>query len=188
GPRCHEGPARRESAARHDGHGHPYLPPREHHGQPDPRASLRRVQGCFGGASRVGHRAGSNRLAPPRESRCGHRRPDSNRGGAESRRPHRRGGSDAPARWDEGSRPGRRTRRRPAMNPGVLSVRNNRVVFVAMLLAVVGGIVAYLNIGRLEDPEFTIKQALIITPYPAASAEEVPHEVTTPTPTPSHHP
>ncbi len=38
------------------------------------------------------------------------------------------------------------------------------MVLVAMATAIVGGIVAYLNIGRLEDPEFTIKQALIITP------------------------
>ncbi len=66
------------------------------------------------------------------------------------------------------------------MNPGVLSVRNNRVVFVAMVLAVVGGVVAYRNIGRLEDPEFTIKEALVITPYPGASAEEVAQEVTNP--------
>ena len=34
--------------------------------------------------------------------------------------------------------------------------------------------------GRLEDPEFTIKEALIITPYPGASAEEVAKEVTNP--------
>ena len=66
------------------------------------------------------------------------------------------------------------------MNPGELSVRNDRVVILAMLLAAVGGIVAYINIGRLEDPEFTIKQALIITPYPGASAEEVAQEVTNP--------
>jgi multidrug efflux pump subunit AcrB len=66
------------------------------------------------------------------------------------------------------------------MNPGVLSVHNNRVVFVVMLLMLVGGIVAYLNIGRLEDPEFTIKQAIIATPYPGASAEEVAKEVTNP--------
>lgn len=66
------------------------------------------------------------------------------------------------------------------MNPGEFSVRNNRMVLVAMLMAIVGGIVAYLNIGRLEDPEFTIKQALIITPYPGASAEEVAQEVTNP--------
>ncbi len=66
------------------------------------------------------------------------------------------------------------------MNPGVLSVRYDRVVFAAMLLALAGGVVAYLNIGRLEDPEFTIKEALIITPYPGASAEEVAKEVTNP--------
>lgn len=66
------------------------------------------------------------------------------------------------------------------MNPGVLSVRYNRAVFVAMALVLVGGGVAYLQIGRLEDPEFTIKQALIITPYPGASAAEVAQEVTNP--------
>lgn len=65
-------------------------------------------------------------------------------------------------------------------NPGVLSIRYSRVVFVAMALVLVGGIVAYLQIGRLEDPEFTIKQALIITPYPGASADEVAQEVTNP--------
>jgi multidrug efflux pump subunit AcrB len=66
------------------------------------------------------------------------------------------------------------------MNPGVLSVRYNRVVFVAMALVLAGGVVAYLQIGRLEDPEFTIKEALIITPYPGASAAEVAKEVTNP--------
>ena len=66
------------------------------------------------------------------------------------------------------------------MNPGVLSVHLNRVVFVAMALILVGGIVAYRQIGRLEDPEFTIKEALIITPYPGASAAEVAQEVTNP--------
>ena len=66
------------------------------------------------------------------------------------------------------------------MNPGEFSIRNDRVVFVAMLLVLVGGLVAYQNMGRLEDPEFTIKEALIITPYPGASAEEVAKEVTNP--------
>src|SRR5271165_7075542 len=66
------------------------------------------------------------------------------------------------------------------MNIGELSVRNNRVVFTAMLFVLVGGIVAYQQMGRLEDPEFTIKEALIITPYPGASAEEVAQEVTNP--------
>jgi multidrug efflux pump subunit AcrB len=66
------------------------------------------------------------------------------------------------------------------MNPGVFSVQHNRVVFFAMALAVLGGFLAYRSLGRLEDPEFTIKEALIITPYPGASAEEVAKEVTNP--------
>jgi multidrug efflux pump subunit AcrB len=66
------------------------------------------------------------------------------------------------------------------MNPGEISVKNNRVVFVAMVLVLLGGLVAYQQLGRLEDPEFTIKEALIITPYPGASAEEVAQEVTNP--------
>ena len=45
----------------------------------------------------------------------------------------------------------------------------------AMLLA--GGL-AYTQLGRLEDPEFTIKQAQVITEYPGATALEVADEVT----------
>lgn len=66
------------------------------------------------------------------------------------------------------------------MNLGEISVKKNRVVFVLMFLVLLGGVVAYRNLGRLEDPEFTIKEALIITPYPGASAEEVAREVTNP--------
>ena len=66
------------------------------------------------------------------------------------------------------------------MNIGEFSVRRDRVIFASMVLVVLGGLVAYLRIGRLEDPEFTIKEALIVTPYPGASAEEVAQEVTNP--------
>lgn len=66
------------------------------------------------------------------------------------------------------------------MNPGVLSVKYKPVIFFAVALALSGGFVAYRNLGRLEDPEFTIKEALIITPYSGASAEEVAEEVSNP--------
>ena len=66
------------------------------------------------------------------------------------------------------------------MNLGELSVLQNRIVFVVMFLVLLGGVVAYQQLGRLEDPEFTIKEALIVTPYPGASAEEVAQEVTNP--------
>ena len=41
----------------------------------------------------------------------------------------------------------------------------------------VGGIQAYGNLSRLEDPEFTINDALVNTPYPGATAAEVEKEV-----------
>jgi multidrug efflux pump subunit AcrB len=63
---------------------------------------------------------------------------------------------------------------------GEFSVRRDRVIFASMVFVLLGGIVAYLRIGCLEDPEFTIKEALIVTPYPGASAEEVAQEVTNP--------
>lgn len=66
------------------------------------------------------------------------------------------------------------------MNPGISSVRNDRVVFFCMAFAILGGVVAYRQMGRLEDPEFTIKEALIITPYPGASAADVAKEVSNP--------
>ncbi|MCF7960694.1 MAG: efflux RND transporter permease subunit [Pirellula sp.] len=66
------------------------------------------------------------------------------------------------------------------MNAAEFSVRNNRVIFVMMFFVLIGGLAAYNRLGRLEDPEFTIKEALIITPYPGASADEVAKEVTNP--------
>ncbi len=42
------------------------------------------------------------------------------------------------------------------------------------------GVLGYFGLGRLEDPEFTIKNAQIVTLYPGATAEEVANEVTDP--------
>lgn len=56
--------------------------------------------------------------------------------------------------------------------------RTSSWLFAAILLF--GGIVSYLGLGRLEDPQFTLKQALIITSYPGASPLQVEEEVTYP--------
>ena len=63
------------------------------------------------------------------------------------------------------------------MNIAEASIRNKVVTSVFAVLLVALGIGAYVNLPRLEDPEFTIKDALIVTPYPGASAEEVQKEV-----------
>lgn len=49
---------------------------------------------------------------------------------------------------------------------------------LATLMILVAGYFAYSNLPRFEDPEFIIRQAQIVTPYPGASAEEVATEVT----------
>ena len=64
------------------------------------------------------------------------------------------------------------------MNIAEASIRNSTVTWVAIVLTVVLGAWSYQNLPRLEDPEFTIKTALIVTPYPGASAQEVAEEVT----------
>lgn len=51
-------------------------------------------------------------------------------------------------------------------------------IWLVALCFVIGGIIAMGKIGRLEDPAFTIKQAVIFTHYPGASAEKVEREVT----------
>jgi multidrug efflux pump subunit AcrB len=66
------------------------------------------------------------------------------------------------------------------MNLGVTSIKKARITWFGIFLIFVGGVLSYINLGRLEDPEFTIKEALIITDYPGASAEEVAQEVTNP--------
>ncbi|MEL6418848.1 MAG: efflux RND transporter permease subunit, partial [Pseudomonadota bacterium] len=49
---------------------------------------------------------------------------------------------------------------------------------VATVLILWAGYFAYTALPRFEDPEFVIRQAQIITPYPGASAEQVAEEVT----------
>lgn len=56
---------------------------------------------------------------------------------------------------------------------------NNRALvkfFIAVL--VLGGIFAFFSMSKLEDPELKVKQALIVTVYPGASAHKVELEVT----------
>jgi multidrug efflux pump subunit AcrB len=64
------------------------------------------------------------------------------------------------------------------MNIAELSIHKKVIVLFITFLIIGGGIFAYENMGRLEDPEFTIKVAKVVTLYPGASAEEVQREVT----------
>ncbi|MBB5721821.1 multidrug efflux pump subunit AcrB [Loktanella ponticola] len=52
--------------------------------------------------------------------------------------------------------------------------------WIVMLICLLGGLWGFNALGRLEDPAFTIKTAIIVTQYPGASAEEVALEVSEP--------
>jgi multidrug efflux pump subunit AcrB len=64
------------------------------------------------------------------------------------------------------------------MNIAEWSIRNSVITWVLTVLMAVVGVTAFDNLSLLEDPEFTIKEAIILTPYPGASAAEVEEEVT----------
>ena len=50
--------------------------------------------------------------------------------------------------------------------------------WLLVLLCFIGGLWGLDTVGRLEDPTFTIKQALVVTPYEGATTIEVEQEVT----------
>ena len=56
-------------------------------------------------------------------------------------------------------------------------LENRTTTLFLTIVAIAGGLFAFNDMGRLEDPEFVIKDALVITPYPGATAEEVEQEV-----------
>ncbi|OKZ12315.1 MAG: multidrug transporter AcrB [Bacteroides oleiciplenus] len=57
-------------------------------------------------------------------------------------------------------------------------LQRRSVTILLLLLVLAGGIFAYIKMGKLEDAPFTIKQALVLTPYPGASPSEVQSQVT----------
>lgn len=66
------------------------------------------------------------------------------------------------------------------MNIAQFCIEKKTVTYVFTAILLISGIWAYTRIGRLEDPEFTIKSAQIITQYPGATAQQVMMEVTDP--------
>jgi multidrug efflux pump subunit AcrB len=64
------------------------------------------------------------------------------------------------------------------MNIAEWSIRKSVITWVITVLLVVVGAKSFFNLSWLEDPEFTIKEAVVITPYPGASPAEVEEEVT----------
>ena len=57
-------------------------------------------------------------------------------------------------------------------------LKNKALSWLLLGLILIGGVVAYNGMGKLEDAPFTIKQAVVTTTYPGASPLEVQQQVT----------
>ena len=66
------------------------------------------------------------------------------------------------------------------MNLAEFAIKNQVLSIIVILLSLGGGWLAYQDMPRFEDPEFTIRTAMIITSYPGATPLEVAEEVTEP--------
>ncbi|MGR5323864.1 efflux RND transporter permease subunit VmeI [Vibrio sp. DNB22_17_1] len=59
-------------------------------------------------------------------------------------------------------------------------IRNRVISWMVALIFLIGGVASFFGLGRLEDPAFTIKDAMIVTSYPGATPQQVEEEVTYP--------
>ncbi|GLO61181.1 multidrug transporter AcrB [Vibrio sp. MACH09] len=59
-------------------------------------------------------------------------------------------------------------------------IKNSVISWMLSLIFLIGGASAFFELGRLEDPAFTIKDALVVTNYPGATPVQVEEEVTYP--------
>ncbi|WP_063707568.1 efflux RND transporter permease subunit [Pseudoalteromonas gelatinilytica] len=66
------------------------------------------------------------------------------------------------------------------MSFAALAIERKVISWMFALFLLIGGTVAYFGLGQLEDPEFTLKKAMVITLYPGASPQQVEEEVTFP--------
>ncbi len=64
------------------------------------------------------------------------------------------------------------------MNLAALSIEKRAITYFGVVLILAGGVFCYFQLGQLEDPEFSVKTAVITTTYPGASAEQVELEIT----------
>ncbi|TFH89648.1 efflux RND transporter permease subunit [Vibrio ouci] len=60
------------------------------------------------------------------------------------------------------------------------SIKNKVISWLFLVILAVGGYTSFMDLGRLEDPAFTIKDAMIISTYPGATSQEVEEELTYP--------
>lgn len=61
-----------------------------------------------------------------------------------------------------------------------VSLKNKSLVWYFIIVTALGGIFAFRNLGRMEDPAFTIRQMIVMVTWPGATAEEMAEFVADP--------
>lgn len=61
---------------------------------------------------------------------------------------------------------------------GKFAFDNHNLINFLIVVLVLGGVLAASDMSKLEDPEIKVKQAMVVTTYPGASAHQVELEVT----------
>ena len=65
-------------------------------------------------------------------------------------------------------------------NLSALAVRERSITLFLIFLISAAGILAFFQLGRAEDPPFTIKQMTIVTAWPGATAQEMQDQIAEP--------
>ncbi|KHT34508.1 efflux RND transporter permease subunit [Pectobacterium carotovorum] len=68
----------------------------------------------------------------------------------------------------------------PRFNLSALAVRERAITLFLIILITVAGILSFFELGRAEDPPFTVKQMTIISAWPGATAQEMQDQVAEP--------
>jgi len=65
-------------------------------------------------------------------------------------------------------------------NLSALAVRERSITLFLIILITVAGILSFFELGRAEDPPFTVKQMTVISAWPGATAQEMQDQVAEP--------
>ncbi|SEJ17981.1 Multidrug efflux pump subunit AcrB [Propionispira arboris] len=59
-----------------------------------------------------------------------------------------------------------------------IALKNKDLVWYFIIITFIAGIVSYVQLGRMEDPPFTIRQMIVSASWPGASAQQMEEQVT----------
>lgn len=67
-----------------------------------------------------------------------------------------------------------------SLNLAEWAIRHKQIVYFFIIAIITGGLWSYFHLGRSEDPDFTIRQAVVTAAWPGASAQQITQQVTDP--------